>query len=127
MRVRAGIFSSVAGPNLKAMLLNVNTPETRGTVFCCMYLADSFGKGVGPYVVSQMIQHFGSRWVWCAVLFVRCAVGCVTFLSRREHVFNLAMMGWVASGSLIIAVSMFLKRDETESRARIRSSLTTPA
>ena len=39
--------------------------------------------------------------------------------------FNLAMLGWVASGSLIMGVSAFLKHDEAEARARIRSSLPT--
>ena len=57
------MFCSVAGPNLKAMLLNVNTPETRGSVFCSMYLADCIGKGIGPYIVGRMISHFGSRYV----------------------------------------------------------------
>jgi hypothetical protein len=44
---------------------------------------------------------------------------------RRSYVFNLAMLGWVASGSLIMGVSAFLKHDEAEARARIRSSLPT--
>ncbi len=43
------------------MLMNVNVPETRGSVFTAMYLADSFGKGVGPFVVSLMIAKLGSR------------------------------------------------------------------
>ena len=54
-------MSSVAGPNLKATLMNVNAPETRGSVFCIMYLADCMGNGFGPFIIGLLVGHFGSR------------------------------------------------------------------
>ena len=74
-----GLFSSVAGPNLKATLMNVNPPESRGSVFCIMYLADCIGNGFGPYIVGNAIAEVDARCVprkvnrypWC-----RCRCAC---------------------------------------------------
>ncbi len=56
-----GLFSSVAGPNLKAILLNVNSPDSRGSVFTTMYLSDCVGNGFGPYILGNIIASTGSR------------------------------------------------------------------
>ncbi|GFH14297.1 MFS domain-containing protein, partial [Haematococcus lacustris] len=51
-----GCFASVAGPNLKAVLLNVNEPETRGVAFALQTMTDDLGKGLGPFLVAWFIK-----------------------------------------------------------------------
>lgn len=100
LAILGGLFASSTGPNMKAILLNVNTPSTRGSVFTLMYLFDSVGKGVGPAAVAAGVSLLGGR--------VIC--------------FNIAMLGWVASGLCMIAIYFTMTADEAEARARIRAS-----
>ena len=43
--VVGGIFGGYASPNVKAVLLNVNTPDTRGSAMALFSLSDDIGKG----------------------------------------------------------------------------------
>mmetsp|Transcript_77511 Transcript_77511/g.136719 ORF Transcript_77511/g.136719 Transcript_77511/m.136719 type:complete len:547 (-) Transcript_77511:80-1720(-) len=65
-----GGAAAVANPNVKGLLMNVNTSATRGTVFALVTLTDDVGKGLGPEVVSLGISVLGRR------LALSCAVGC---------------------------------------------------
>ena len=79
----AGIFSSFTPPNVRAILLNVNPPETRGSVFGFYSQIDDVGKGAGPALVAVFIVSMGRRvafnlafsfWFLCAVL-----LACIAF------------------------------------------------
>ena len=48
-----------AGPNIRAVLMNVNPSERRGTVFSAFTLCDDLGKGLGPSIASGL--HKGGR------------------------------------------------------------------
>ena len=67
-----GILASVTPPNVRAVLLNVNLPETRGTMFAFYTQIDDVGKGAGPR------SWRGSSWN----------------LGRR-NAFNIAVSGWL--------------------------------
>lgn len=41
-----------AGPNLRAIMLNCNSPETRGVALALQSVTDDLGKGLGPVVVA---------------------------------------------------------------------------
>ena len=43
-----GAIVSINGPNVRSVLQNVCTPETRGTAFAIFVLTDDLGKGFGP-------------------------------------------------------------------------------
>jgi len=59
--VIAGICATMAVPGLGAMLLNVNLPETRGTM-CALYsVLEDLSKGVGSYFVAMFIPIVGGR------------------------------------------------------------------
>ncbi|CAK9039758.1 unnamed protein product [Durusdinium trenchii] len=71
-----GGAAAVTNPNLKGLLMNVNTSATRGTVFSLVTLTDDVGKGLGPEVVAFFVEAFGRRsalsgavscWLLCAV------------------------------------------------------------
>jgi hypothetical protein len=49
------------GSSIRALLLNVSLPECRGTAFAIFNLMDDLGKGLGPFLVSLIIQMTGSR------------------------------------------------------------------
>lgn len=72
----AGAGIAVASSNVKAMLMNVNRPEHRGSVFSVFNLADSIGKGIGP-ALGGMLMGFGylvmmnvaiSFWLICSLI-----------------------------------------------------------
>jgi len=75
-----GICISTASSNNKAMLMNVNRPEHRGSVFAVFNLTDNIGKGFGPALGGAMLAVSGSYkfmvntavtfWFVCALLFV---------------------------------------------------------
>lgn len=56
----SGAAISVASSNSKAILMNVNRPEHRGSVFALYNLGDNLGKGVGPAVGGLLFTLTGS-------------------------------------------------------------------
>ncbi|MBP7738640.1 MAG: MFS transporter [Spirochaetes bacterium] len=84
-----GFMVSITGPNVRAMLLNVNSPETRGSIFSLFNLTDNLGKGVGPVVISLLIVHFGRLWA-----------------------FNIANLFWLVCGAGLLVMMMTFPKDE---------------
>ena len=77
----SGFFITVTAPNMKAVLMNVNHSQTRGTAFALYNLADDLGRGFGPFIISLFIFYFGRQvafniangiWLLCgiAILFM---------------------------------------------------------
>jgi len=97
----AGFIITITGPNIKAILLNVNSPETRGSIFSLFNLTDDLGKGFGPVIISLLIVAFG-----------------------RVLAFNIANLFWVLCGALVLLMVWTFPRDEAalnrllEERAR---------
>mmetsp|Transcript_23137 Transcript_23137/g.51028 ORF Transcript_23137/g.51028 Transcript_23137/m.51028 type:complete len:511 (-) Transcript_23137:86-1618(-) len=70
-----GVVSTMPSPGIGAMLLNVNLPETRGTVFAFYSILDDLSKGFGTLFVSMIVPYVGGRaaayrlaliiWVFC--------------------------------------------------------------
>jgi predicted MFS family arabinose efflux permease len=77
-----GFIVSVAAANYKAILMNVNRPENRGSVFAVSNIvADNIGMGLGPMVGGlllsqgyQFMMNFAiSLWIPCGLLFLVAA------------------------------------------------------
>ena len=62
----------------RAMIMNVNEPETRGVALALHVVLDDLGKGVGPALVAVLITALG-----------------------RQLAFSLSIAGWVPCGLLI--------------------------
>lgn len=84
----AGVFSSVTPPNVRALLLNVNPPEARGTIFAFYSQIDDVGKGGGPALVALLIVTMGRRvafnvafsfWFLCAIF-----LACIAFTVEQD-------------------------------------------
>ncbi len=84
-----GFIISITGPNVKAMLLNVNAPETRGSIFSLFNLTDDLGKGFGPVIISLLIISLGRTWA-----------------------FNVANLFWVFCGIVLLWLIRIFPADE---------------
>lgn len=84
-----GFTVTITGPNVRAMLLNVNTPETRGSIFSLYNLTDDLGKGFGPVIISALIVWFG-----------------------RLMAFNIANLFWLLCGVLLLVMIWTFPKDE---------------
>jgi len=85
-----GLLIAMTAPNMKAILMNVNHPNSRGTVFSLYNLADDLGRGFGPFIIGNiLILNFG-----------------------RNVAFNIANSFWFICGCLILLmVWTFPKED----------------
>lgn len=90
-----GLIASVAGPCARAIMLNVNTPETRGVALALATTTDDLGKGLGPAFVSVFIRVMG-----------------------RQDAFNVAAAGWVPCAALLASLSFFIHQDEDAMQVR---------
>ncbi|MBI45667.1 MAG: MFS transporter [Candidatus Marinimicrobia bacterium] len=59
--VFSGFFITITAPNMKAVLMNVNQSNNRGTAFALYNLADDLGRGLGPFIISFLILNFGRQ------------------------------------------------------------------
>ncbi len=86
-----GIFIRIATPNTYAMLLNVNAPETRGSVMALFNLTNDLGLGIGPVVISLLIMAFG-----------------------RLLAFNIANLFWIICGIMYLSMIWTYTRDQAK-------------
>jgi MFS family permease len=77
-----GLLVSVPSSNVKAILMNVNRPENRGSVFAVFNITDNLGQGFGPAIGGLMmsggylfIMNFAiAWWIPCGLLFFLVAI-----------------------------------------------------
>jgi predicted MFS family arabinose efflux permease len=93
LAVITGFTVILPAPNMKAITLDVNSPETRGSILSLSNLTDSLGQGFGPYVISLFIVAFG-----------------------RIMAFNIANLFWVLCGLLQILMVFTFPKDEQSLR-----------
>ena len=75
-----GLLIAMTPPNMKAILMNVNNPFSRGTVFSLYNFADDLGRGFGLFMIGNiLIYYFG-----------------------RNVAFNIANTFWIICGGLIL-------------------------
>lgn len=75
----AGIIVTLPSANIKTILLNVNRPEHRGSVFSIFNITDSIGRGLGPLIGGVLIasvnfqftMYFATlMWIPCGILYL---------------------------------------------------------
>jgi len=100
MAMITGVMSSTVGPNMRAMMMNVNEPETRGVALALQTMLDDLGKGLGPAIVAIIISHVG-----------------------RTAAFNISIAGWVPCGLLLLGTAATLEKDEIAMQHRLKTTL----
>ena len=78
----AGFLVAIASPNVKAILMNVNRPEHRGTVFACFNITDNLGQGFGP-AIGGMLVSFGYLFMMNFAVFWWIPCGLIFFMVAR--------------------------------------------
>eukprot|EP00190_Bangiopsis_sp_CCMP1999_P005979 CAMPEP_0198726924 /NCGR_PEP_ID=MMETSP1475-20131203/3821_1 /TAXON_ID= ORGANISM="Unidentified sp., Strain CCMP1999" /NCGR_SAMPLE_ID=MMETSP1475 /ASSEMBLY_ACC=CAM_ASM_001111 /LENGTH=469 /DNA_ID=CAMNT_0044488901 /DNA_START=87 /DNA_END=1496 /DNA_ORIENTATION=- len=87
--VIGGVLASPTGANINAVLMNTNTPETRGSVFAVYNLCNDVGKGLGPLIGAFLIQGLG-----------------------RRLALAISMLGWLPCGLACLCLMVTYPRDE---------------
>ncbi|MDF3820386.1 MFS transporter [Leptospira sp. 96542] len=77
LNVITGILISITGPNVGAVLINVNPPKSRSAIFSLYNLTDNLGKGLGPAMSAIILGLTTDRalalslsilfWIPCAL------------------------------------------------------------
>lgn len=78
-----------AGPNTRAIIINVNAPETRGVAIALQSVTDDLGRGLGPVIVAGFITQLG-----------------------RVGAFNISVGGWILCGVLLCFLALTIRKDE---------------
>lgn len=78
-----GFLVAVPAANVKAILMNVNRPEHRGSVFAVFNITDNLGQGFGPAIGGMLGGAFGYAfsmnfsifwWIPCGLIFFMVAL-----------------------------------------------------
>jgi len=88
LAIVTGFFVSAAGPNVRAILMNVNRPENRGTVFACFNITDNIGKGFGPAIGGLVLPLLGY-------------IGMMNF----------AVFWWIPCGLIFFMIMLYIRKD----------------
>jgi MFS family permease len=66
----AGLLCFAHIPGMRAVLLNVNPPRSRGSAVALYALLDLLGRGVGPYIVARLAESQGRRNAFITAVYV---------------------------------------------------------
>ncbi|TGN18881.1 MFS transporter [Leptospira idonii] len=55
LNIFTGVLISITGPNVRSVLINVNTPKARSAIFSVYNLTDDLGKGLGPAISAIIL------------------------------------------------------------------------
>uniref|UniRef100_A0A7S3EHS3 Major facilitator superfamily (MFS) profile domain-containing protein n=1 Tax=Rhodosorus marinus TaxID=101924 RepID=A0A7S3EHS3_9RHOD len=91
LAIVGGFLASPTGANVPAVVVNSNTPETRGSALAIFNMCNDVGKGLGPLIGAALIGVFGRRialtiaitsWLPCGVL---CLLLSITYPSDEDN------------------------------------------
>jgi MFS family permease len=93
----AGSVLSVGGINISSMLMDVNPPENRGTLFSVFNLTDSIGRGAGPWLGGLLAVNYGLFFTM-----------------------NVATLFWIPCGILVLALLRFAPAEMDRLRSKMQ-------
>lgn len=92
-----GGLAAVTGPNVNTMLIAVNPPEHRGSVFSFFNLCNDLGRGLGAWIVGGMAARLG-----------------------RVSAFHIANLMWLGCGLVLFVLIFLFPSDERALQTRLR-------
>ena len=95
-----GALATIPVPLERAILTNVTVPESRGRANSLLSIIDDLGKGLGPALVSVLIQAFD-----------------------RPTAFNISLLGWIVGGLISFLIFFFVRNDEDRTQERVREAI----
>jgi MFS family permease len=101
LNILAGIIIASPIANVRSMLISVNQPKERASVFAIYNLTDDLGKGLGPALSAILL----------------------TLIPERETALAVSILFWLPCGLLWLPAVFNFKKEETEVHKKIKLDL----
>jgi DHA2 family multidrug resistance protein len=113
-RLLQGFFGAALVPIAQSILLDIYTPEERGSAMALFGVSVMVGPVLGPVIGGYLTDQFSWRWVF----YINVPIGALAFAGisifmKETRISTAARMDWLGFGSLSIAIAamqVFLDR-----------------
>jgi DHA2 family multidrug resistance protein len=113
-RLLQGFFGAALVPVSQSILLDIYTPEERGSAMALFGVSVMVGPVLGPVIGGWLTDHYTWRWVfYINVPLGALAFAGISFFLRETKTSATAKLDWLGFGSLSIAIAamqVFLDR-----------------
>jgi DHA2 family multidrug resistance protein len=113
-RLLQGFFGAALVPVSQSILLDIYTPEERGSAMALFGVSVMVGPVLGPVIGGWLTDHYTWRWVfYINVPLGALAFAGISFFLRETKTSATAKLDWLGFGSLSIAIAamqLFLDR-----------------
>src|ERR1700719_2270953 len=113
-RLLQGFFGAALVPLSQSILLDIYTPEERGSAMALFGVSVMVGPVLGPVIGGWLTDHYSWRWVF----YFNVPIGALAFAGisifmKQTKISAAARMDWLGVGSLSVAIAamqVFLDR-----------------
>jgi DHA2 family multidrug resistance protein len=113
-RLLQGLFGAALVPIAQSILLDIYTPEERGSAMALFGISVMVGPVLGPVIGGYLTDQFSWRWVF----YINVPIGALAFAGisifmKETKISMAARMDWLGFGSLSVAIAamqVFLDR-----------------
>jgi len=113
-RLLQGFFGAALVPIAQSILLDIYTPEERGSAMALFGVSVMVGPVLGPVIGGWLTDHFSWRWIF----YINLPLGALAFAGiwfflRETKISAAARLDWLGFGCLSVAIAamqMFLDR-----------------
>src|SRR5258705_676525 len=113
-RLLQGFFGAALVPIGQSILLDIHTPEERGSAMALFGVSVMVGPVLGPVIGGWLTDHYSWRWVfYINVPLGALAFAGISYFIRETTISASAKLDWLGFGSLSIAIAalqVFLDR-----------------
>src|SRR5258706_576004 len=113
-RLLQGFFGAALVPIGQSILLDIYTPEERGSAMALFGMSVMVGPVLGPVIGGWLTDHYSWRWVF----YINVPIGALAFAGisifmKETKISAAGRMDWLGFGSLSVAIAamqVFLDR-----------------
>src|ERR1700675_3164687 len=113
-RLMQGFFGAALVPIAQSILLDIYTPEERGSAMAIFGVSVMVGPVLGPVIGGYLTDQFSWRWVfYINVPIGALAFGGISIFMKETKISAAAKLDWLGFGSLSLAIAamqVFLDR-----------------
>ena len=113
-RLLQGFFGAALVPIGQSILLDIYTPEERGSAMALFGVSVMVGPVLGPVIGGWLTDHYSWRWVfYINVPIGALALAGISIFMKETKISSAARMDWLGFGSLSVAIAamqVFLDR-----------------
>jgi predicted MFS family arabinose efflux permease len=97
--VLAGAFAAVNGANIRVVVLNLTSPESRGASIALLNFVNCIGRGFGPTIIE--------KWM-------------TAYSINRRYAISTILNCWLLSGALLCIASATIAADEDKLKVHLQ-------